>query len=57
MIFHTENVDKPYSYLKNHEHISKYIEFENEPTNTPCGEGFFHIRESNGYQLSFAQPL
>jgi catechol 2,3-dioxygenase-like lactoylglutathione lyase family enzyme len=57
VIFHTENVDKLYSYMKHDEYISKYIVFENEPTNAPWGERYFHIREANGYQLSFAQPL
>jgi catechol 2,3-dioxygenase-like lactoylglutathione lyase family enzyme len=57
VIFHTENVDKLYSYMKHDEHISKYIVFENKPTNAPWGERYFHIREPNGYQLSFAQPL
>ena len=57
IIFHTENVDKLYLYMKNDEYISKSIEFENGPTNAPWGERFFHIREPNGYQLSFAQPL
>jgi catechol 2,3-dioxygenase-like lactoylglutathione lyase family enzyme len=57
IIFHTEDVDRLYSYMKNDEYISKCIVFENEPTNAPWGERFFHIREPNGYQLSFAQPL
>jgi catechol 2,3-dioxygenase-like lactoylglutathione lyase family enzyme len=57
IIFHTENVDTLYSYMKQDEYISKSIVFENEPTNAPWGERFFHIREPNGYQLSFAQPL
>lgn len=57
VIFHTENVDKLYSYMKQDEYISKSIVFENEPTNAPWGERFFHIREPNGYQLSFAKPL
>jgi catechol 2,3-dioxygenase-like lactoylglutathione lyase family enzyme len=57
VIFHVENVDTLYSYMKQDEYISKYIVFENEPTNAPWGERFFHIREPNGYQLSFAQPL
>jgi catechol 2,3-dioxygenase-like lactoylglutathione lyase family enzyme len=57
VIFHTENVDKLYSYMKQHEYISNYIVFENEPTNAPWGERFFHIREPDGYQLSFAKPL
>ena len=33
------------------------IIFENEPVDAPWGERFFHIREPNGYELSFAQPL
>jgi catechol 2,3-dioxygenase-like lactoylglutathione lyase family enzyme len=57
IIFHTENVDKLYSYMKHDEYISKSIVFENEPTNAPWRERYFHIREPNGYQLSFAQPL
>ena len=57
IIFHTENVDALYSYMKHDEYISKFVVFENEPTNAPWGERFFHIREANGYQLSFAQPL
>ncbi len=57
VIFHTENVDKLYSYMKQDEYISKHIVFENEPTNAVWGERFFHIREPNGYQLSFAKPL
>jgi len=57
IIFHAENVDGLYSYMKHDEYISKHIVFENEPTNAPWGERFFHIREPDGYQLSFAQPL
>jgi catechol 2,3-dioxygenase-like lactoylglutathione lyase family enzyme len=57
IIFHTDNVDKLYSYMQYDEHISKSIIFENEPTNAPWGERFFHIREPDGYQLSFAEPL
>jgi len=57
IIFHTEDVDKLYSYMKRDGYISKSIVFENKPTNASWGERFFHIREPNGYQLSFAQPL
>jgi catechol 2,3-dioxygenase-like lactoylglutathione lyase family enzyme len=57
IIFHTENVDRLYSYMKQDEYISKHIVIENKPTNAPWGERFFHIREPDGYQLSFAQPL
>jgi catechol 2,3-dioxygenase-like lactoylglutathione lyase family enzyme len=57
IIFHVEDVDKLYSYMKHNEYISSSIVFENEPTNAPWRERFFHIREPDGYQLSFAQPL
>jgi hypothetical protein len=57
IIFHCEDVDKLYSYMQHDECISKSIVFENKPTNASWGERFFHIREPNGYQLSFAQPL
>ena len=57
IIFHTEDVDRLYSYFKNNVSISNLISFENEPTNAPWGEGYFHIREPDGYQLSFAEPI
>lgn len=56
IIFHTENVDDLYSYLKNDEFFSNHAMFETEPADAPWGERFFHIREPDGYQLSFAQP-
>ncbi|HJY10482.1 MAG TPA: VOC family protein [Nitrososphaeraceae archaeon] len=57
VIFHTDNVDKLYSYFKGNVEISKVIQFENEPTDAPWGERYFHIFEPDGYQLSFAEPL
>jgi catechol 2,3-dioxygenase-like lactoylglutathione lyase family enzyme len=57
IIFHSENVDRLYSYMKQDEYISKSVVFENEPRDAPWAERFFHIREANGYQISFAQPL
>jgi catechol 2,3-dioxygenase-like lactoylglutathione lyase family enzyme len=57
IIFHTENVDELYSYMKKDEFISRYTVFETKPADAPWGERFFHIREPSGYQLSFAQPL
>jgi hypothetical protein len=50
-------VDELYSYMKHNEHVTKSIIFENEPIDASWGERFFHIREPDGYQLSFAQPL
>ena len=57
IIFHTEDVDKLYSYLKNSRDLSKAILFEDEPRDATWGERYFHIRDPDGYQLSFAKPL
>jgi catechol 2,3-dioxygenase-like lactoylglutathione lyase family enzyme len=57
IIFFTEDVDKLYRYFKQNENISNTIYFENEPTDASWGERYFHIREPDGYQLSFAKPL
>jgi len=57
IIFHTDDVDKLYEYFKNNESISNNILFENAPTDALWGERYFHIREPDGYQLSFAKPL
>ena len=57
IIFHTKDVNRLYSYFKNNNSISNLISFENEPTNAAWGERYFHIREPDGYQLSFAEPI
>lgn len=57
VIFHTEDVDSLYRYMKNDKAISEAVTFENEPADAPWGERFFHVREPDGYQLSFAHPL
>ena len=57
IIFHTDDVDKLYDYFKNNESISADVIFENAPTDAPWGERYFHIREPDGYQLSFASSL
>lgn len=57
IIFHTENVDDLYRYMKKEDFLSKHAIFETEPAEAPWGERFFHIRDPDGYQLSFAQPL
>jgi catechol 2,3-dioxygenase-like lactoylglutathione lyase family enzyme len=57
IIFHTEDVDRLYSYFKSNKTISNLISFENEPTNAAWGERYFHIREPDGYQLSFATTI
>jgi catechol 2,3-dioxygenase-like lactoylglutathione lyase family enzyme len=57
IIFHTDDVDELYRYMKNDKAISEAVTFETEPANAPWGEKFFHVREPDGYQLSFAYPL
>ena len=57
IIFHTEDVDGLYSHFKNDAFISELVSFENEPTDALWGERFFHIRDPDGYQLSFATPV
>ena len=57
IIFYTEDVDRLYSYFRSNKNISNLISFENEPTNAAWGERYFHIREPDGYQLSFAKPV
>jgi catechol 2,3-dioxygenase-like lactoylglutathione lyase family enzyme len=57
VILHTDDVDELYTYFKNDQVISHLISFENEPSNASWGERYFHIRDSDGYIVSFAQPL
>jgi catechol 2,3-dioxygenase-like lactoylglutathione lyase family enzyme len=57
IIFHTDDVDKLYDYFRNNESISANAVFENGPTDAPWGERYFHMREPDGYQLSFATLL
>jgi catechol 2,3-dioxygenase-like lactoylglutathione lyase family enzyme len=57
IIFHTEDVDRLYSHFKSDASISELVSFENEPTDALWGERFFHIRDPDGYQLSFAMPI
>ncbi len=57
IIFHTDDVDELYLYFKNNKEISNIIRLETEPKNASWGERYFHLREPDGYQLSFAEPL
>jgi len=56
-ILHTDDVDELYSHLKNDDHISKLVSFENEPTDASWGERFFHMRDPDGYQLLFVTSI
>lgn len=57
IILHTDDVDKLYYYFKNDQIISNLISFENEPTDASWGERYFHIRDPDGYLLSFARSI
>ena len=57
IILHVNDVDKLYHYFKNDQIISNLISFENEPTDASWGERYFHIRDPDGYLLSFAQSI
>ena len=57
IIFHTEDVDKLYLHFKGDASILELVSFENEPTDALWGERFFHMRDPDGYQLSFAMPM
>ena len=57
IIFYTDDVDELYTYFKNNILISNLILIENEPMNAPWNERYFHVREPDGFQLSFAQPI
>jgi catechol 2,3-dioxygenase-like lactoylglutathione lyase family enzyme len=57
LIFQTDDVDKLFSYFESNKWFSEYIILENKPTNATWGERYFHLRDPEGFQLSFAQPL
>jgi catechol 2,3-dioxygenase-like lactoylglutathione lyase family enzyme len=56
IIFHTTDVDRLYSELREDVNLSRIIIFENEPSDATWGERYFHVRDPDGYQISFAQP-
>jgi catechol 2,3-dioxygenase-like lactoylglutathione lyase family enzyme len=57
IIFYSVDVDELYSRLTNDDSISELVSFENEPMNASWGERFFHMRDPDGYQLSFAMRI
>ncbi|HJU79942.1 MAG TPA: VOC family protein [Nitrososphaeraceae archaeon] len=57
IILHADDVDKLYLYFKDDKVICSLISFENEPINASWGERYFHIRDPDGYLLSFAHPI
>lgn len=57
VIFHTDDVDALYSFFKDNSALLQLVSFENPPRDAPWGERFFHVRDPDGYQLSFAMPI
>jgi len=57
IIFYTDNVDELYLHLSSDQDFAKLATFENEPTTANWGERFFHLRDPDHYQLSFATPI
>ena len=57
IIFYTADVDKLYSYFVNNPSFSNLILLVHEPVDALWGERYFNIRESDGYELSFAHPV
>ena len=57
IIFHATDVDDLYRFIENDKTILELANLEGGPSDAPWGERFFHIRDPDGYQLSFAQPI
>jgi catechol 2,3-dioxygenase-like lactoylglutathione lyase family enzyme len=57
IIFHVDNVDALHSYFNSDVNLLKLITIEKEPENAAWGERYFHIRDPDGYQISFAEPI
>ena len=57
IIFHTEDVDALYYYLRNDEKVSNLGNFENKPIDADWGERYFQMRDPNGYEIVFATPI
>lgn len=52
VIFHVSSVDGLYRHA-----VSQGLEPEFPPRDAEWGERYFHIRDPDGHELSFAQPL
>lgn len=52
VIFHVDDVDAMY-----HRAVATGLTPATEPADAPWRERFFHIRDPDGHELSFARPL
>lgn len=57
IIFHVSDTDEFYNYIISNTLIKELGKIENRPHDAPWGERFFHIRDPDNYQLSFAKPI
>ena len=57
VIFYTRNVDSLYRFMQKDRNVSQIATFESEPADAPWGERYFHVRDPDGYELSFARPI
>lgn len=52
IVFHVGDVDAMYRQVK-----AAGIQTETAPADAPWGERYFHVRDPDGHELSFARPL
>jgi len=52
IIIHVPDVDAMYGRVR-----SAGMPTETEPADAPWGERYFHVRDPDGHELSFARPL
>jgi catechol 2,3-dioxygenase-like lactoylglutathione lyase family enzyme len=52
VIFWVDDVDAAYARVVQHGYAP-----ETEPSDAPWGERYFHVRDPDGHELSFARPL
>ena len=57
IIFHTDDVDALYYYLRNDDYFSRLGKFETKPTDAEWEERFFQVRDPDGHPIVFATPI
>ena len=57
IIFHTEDVDALYYYLRNDENVSKLGKFDTKPADADWEERYFEMRDPDGNVIIFAMPI
>jgi catechol 2,3-dioxygenase-like lactoylglutathione lyase family enzyme len=52
VVFWVDDVDAAYARVVQHGYAT-----ESEPADAPWGERYFHVRDPDGHELSFARPI